>query len=307
MKGPVYRIYREGSPHHVFTRGIGGAVIFYSTEDCIYYLTLYSCLAREYGIKVRGFSIMPNHTHSNEEAASLDTFRSFHGDLSSQFTVGYNLCHKRSGKLFDSPFGYSAKTVGKKVRDNLCYIANNAVVGKLAPDILSYRWNLLPYFNNDHPFSERIDLSQASRSVRRAVDRVKHFRAHEQPLDYIRQEWIFRDLSNEERKQITDYIIARYHCLDYTAMTEFYKGSFQLAIESFRANSGSEHDIPEDYENYGIYAQMLRLAEKNGIDLVHCNFQTAERKTVNSLSSLFREYGFPSRQIDRFLQKGSGR
>ena len=303
MKGPVYRVYRDGFPHHVYTKGINGNVIFYATEDCIFYLTLYSCLARKYRMTVRGFTIMPNHTHSDEEAGSLKAFRSFHDELNSKFTVGYNQGHGRRGPLLITPFGFAAKTVGKKIRDNLCYLANNAVVGKLVPDVMSYRWSLLPYYNNDHPFSEKIVLSRSSRALRRAVKMVRYFRSRELPLDYIRQGLIMRPLNPKERKQITDLIIAQYNFLDYAAMMSFYGDSFQRAIESFRANSGSENDIPEDYENYGYYAQMIRLSEKRGIDLSHWDPEKEDPRVLRQLVSLFREYGIPPRPINRFLHQ----
>ena len=305
MKGPVYRVYRDGFPHHVYSKGINGNVVFYAVEDRIFYLTLYACLARKYGITVRGFTIMPNHTHSDEEARREKVFRSFHDELNSKFTVGYNRQHNRQGPLLKAPFGFAAKTVGKKIRDNLCYIANNPVVGKVVSDVMSYRWSLLPYYNNDHPFSEKIVLSRSSRAVRRAVKLVNYFRSSELPLDYLRQELIMGSLNAEEREQITDRIISQYNCLDYNAMSAFYGGSFLRAVETFRANSGSEYDVPEDYENYGYYAQMIRLAEKRGIDLSQWNPAKEDPRVIRSLLNLFREYGFPSRQIDRFLQKGA--
>ena len=303
MKGPVYRVYRDGFPHHVYSKGIDGNIVFYATEDCIFYLTLFSCLARKYRMTVRGFTIMPNHTHSDEEAKNEKSFRAFHDELNSKFTVGYNRRHNRQGPLLKAPFGFAAKTVGKKIRDNLCYIANNPVVGRLTLDVMSYRWSLIPYFNNDHPFSEKIVLSRSSRALRRAVKMVNYFRSRELPLDYLRQELIMGSLNAGERKQITDRIISQYNCLDFAAMSAFYGGSFLRAVETFRANSGSEHDIPEDYENYGCYAQMIRLAEKIGFDLSRWNPAKEDPRDVNKLVNCFREYGFPSRQIDRFLQK----
>ena len=306
MRRPAYRIFREGVPHHVFVRSIGGSMMFYSTEDCIFYVTLYACLARKYHASVLGFSLMPNHAHSCESALDRQAFRSFHDELNSKFTIGYNELHDRKGPLLESPFGFAAKTVGKKIRDNLCYIANNAIVGKLSPDILSYRWNLLSYYLSDHPFSEKLVLRDASAPMRRAVTHVNYFRKHGIPLNGARQSLIYRGLDKEERRQILDYIISRYNCLDYPSMIAYYNGSFEQACISFRANSGSEHDIAEDYENYGIYVRMLQLAEKNGIDLKHCNFTRMNPETIGRLEFVFQHEGFPQRQIDRFLCKGGG-
>ena len=299
MKGKAYRIYRPGCPHHVYWRGDGGRVIFYSVEDCLCFFTLYSCLARKYGILVRGFCMMPNHIHTNEQAPCSQSFISFHGVLNSRFTVLYNREHDRSGPLFESPFGFAAKTVGKRVRDNLCYIANNPVVGNLAGDIDSYRWNLLAYNCSDHPFSEKIALSRASRKLRRAVEKVRYFRARNLPLDYVRISQIFGELNSWDRNRLSDYVVAQYNFLDYDAMASFYGKTFKQAILSFR--SGSEHDIPEDFENYGNYQQMILIARNEGISLSKCNFRKIDEGLLARLVCIFRSRGFPERQIERFL------
>ena len=299
--GKGYRVYREGYPHHTFTRGIDGNVIFYSTADCLYFTTLYCCLARRYGISPMAFSIMPNHVHSNERAPGKRQFLLFHSRLNSEFSHGYNEAHGRAGALLDPEFGYAAKTVGKRIRDNLCYIANNATVGKLCDDILKYRWNLLAYRESDHPFSEKIVLRRSSRALQRAVRLVRYFRDGDVPMTYVRQEVVMKGLNAGERQQLTDFIIVQYNCLDYRAMESFYQGSFTQACLSFRANSGSEYDIPEDYEDYSIYREMNRLARNRGVDLEHGAFETMHPDVIASLVRLYQMKGFPVRQIRRFL------
>ena len=299
--GKAYRIYREGFPHHTFTRGKDGNVIFYSTADCLFFTTLYSCLARRYRISVRGFTIMPNHVHSNESSPDKETFLLFHSRLNSEFTLEYNRIRGRNGQLMEERFGYAAKTAGKRIRDNLCYIANNAYVGKLSDDVLGYRWNLIAYRLSDHPFSEKIDLKHSSRTMKRAVAKVLYFRRKDLPMTYIRQHTVMEGLSARERKQIIDYIISKYNCLDYQAMEVYYQDSFENALLSFKANSGSEHDIPEDFENYGIYARMIRLANEKGIDLGHVCLENTDPNIILRLANIFRIKGFPMRQIRRFL------
>lgn len=296
-----HRFFREGFPHHTYTRGRNGNVLFYSKADCIYFLTLYFCLARKYGITVLAFCEMPNHFHSSEQAPRRQTFLLFHGLLNSEFAREYNNEHSRSGPLFDTPFGYAAKAAGKKIRDNLCYIANNPVVGNLCKDILDFRWNLLAYRESDHPFSEEIVLRRATRAMKRALAKVKYFREKDLPLTYARQRTVMKGLDEKERQQILDFIISRYNGLNYVAMESFYQDSFQQACLSFRANSGSEHDIPEDYEDYRNYTKMIRLMEKLGIDLTQKYCEALDIATVHKLTRRFQSYGFPARQIRRLL------
>ena len=223
------------------------------------------------------------------------------GEALRDFSHGYNEAHGRAGALLDPEFGYAAKTVGKRIRDNLCYIANNATVGKLFDDILKYRWNLLAYRESDHPFSEKIVLRRSSRALQRAVRLVRYFRDGDVPMTYVRQEVVMKGLNAVERQQLTDFIIVQYNCLDYRAMESFYQGSFTQACLSFRANSGSEYDIPEDYEDYSIYREMNRLARNRGVDLEHGAFETMPPDVIASLVRLYQMKGFPVRQIRRFL------
>ena len=303
MKGPAYRTYRDGFPHHTYTRAINSFIVFYSEEDCIFYLTLYACLARRYKIRTLAFNIMPNHTHSEEEARDKESFLLFHDELNAFFAREYNSRHQRSGPLWDSPFGFSAKTVGKRIRETTCYIANNPVTGHLAKEVLSFRWSLLPYYKDRHPFSEKIVLRNASRPLRRAVDRVNHFRKHDLPLTYLRQDLIFKDLQKEERNQVIDYILSSYNFLDYDAMLSYYGGSFERAILSFRTHAGSEHDIPEDFEDYSVYVKMMGILRKRGVSRKDCNFENLPATQIQKWAALFREFGFRPKQIDRFLHR----
>ena len=244
---------------------------------------------------------MPNHTHSEEEARDKESFLLFHDELNALFTQEYNRQHHRTGPLWDSPFGYAAKTVAKRIRDTTCYIANNPVAGKLVKDILSSRWSLLPYYKNNHPFSEKIVLRHASRPLRRAVDLVNHFRRRNLPLTYLRQSLIFKGLQEEERAQVIDRILSLYNFLDYKAMLAYYGGSFEQACLSFRTHSGSDHDIPDDYDDYSVYIQMMGILKRRGVKLEDCNFETLPAAQIRKWTSLFREFGFRPKQIDRFL------
>ena len=302
-----YRTYHEGSTHHVFCKAIGGNIIFYSVQDCIFYITLYYHLARKYGIITRAFSIMPNHIHSNEQAPSRKAFVDFHRDLNREFTITYNAEHKRSGTLFMKPFGFAPKTVGKKIRENIAYIVNNAVAGNLADDLDEYRWNLMAYRNTSYPFSSKIALNKASNRLRRSVKMLKYYYSCGLPLTYDRQRVLFKNLSSEEAGQLTDLIISIHNCLDYKAIGRLYNGDVENAALSARTNNGSEHDIPDDYEDYSDYTAMMRIARDNGVDLKTCNFETMPSKELKKLSDIFRYSGFSNKQIRKFLHLGSGK
>ena len=131
-----YRFFKAGVPHHVYVKAENSFILFYTQEDVILYFTLYSSLARKYGIRALSFCIMPNHIHSVEIAPDKKSFLKFHAQLGSILTKEYNLRHNRKGKLLASPFGYAPKTVTKRIRDAVCYVANNPVAGGLSDSIV---------------------------------------------------------------------------------------------------------------------------------------------------------------------------
>lgn len=241
------RILKEGYPCHVYSKGYGGMMVFYSIADCLFYITLYSCLSRKYHIRTNAFSLMPNHMHSQQVVVSRQVFTAFNQELLSLFTRGYNIQHGRSGELFQKPFGSAPKIGGKSIKNNLSYINNNGAAGKLSKGVLDYRWNLMAYYDTDYPFSEKIVLNQASKRMRWAMRYVLELHGKNRPLDYRIQAMLFKGLNAKERKQLIDFIVVQYNFLDYSAITKHF-GSFERALIAMDANTGSEYDIIEEWE-----------------------------------------------------------
>jgi len=242
MRKGSYREFRPGVIHHVFVKAINGMMLFYSREDLLFFLTLYSCLARKYKITVRAFCIMPNHIHSCESAEDRESFLKFHSHLESVFAREYNRRHHRSGPVFQQQFGYAPKVVAKKVRDNISYIANNPVVGKLAGNVLEYRWNLLAYYNCKYPYS----TNKGSRALRHSKEMVRCIHKSSRPLVYPLLDRLYQRLKQAEQQCLTDYIVSLYNFIDYTSLLNFYNHDFKQMVFALNANSGSEYDIPED-------------------------------------------------------------
>ena len=309
--GKEYRRYRDGSVHHVYSKAVDGNIIFYSVKDCIFYLTLYYHLARRYGIKTLAFCIMPNHVHSNEKAPSRDDFILFHCRLNSEFSQGYNAQHKRKGALFAKSFGFAPKVVAKRVRDSIAYVVNNPFVGNLSKNIEEYRWNLMAYRNTDHPFSEKIRMNKASYRLRRSLSILKYYHNKGIPLDYTCQKILFKGLSKKETAQLRDRIITMHNFLDYKAMAQFYQGDIEKAVTVISANSGSEYDIPEDFEDYSVYQLMIRMTQELGFDMETCNFEILSSEELTRLIEKFSFAGFSVKQIRKYLHLsldwGSGR
>lgn len=299
------RIFKEGYPCHVYSKGYGGMMVFYSIADCLFYITLYSCLSRKYHIRTNAFSLMPNHTHSQQVVVSRQVFTAFNQELLSLFTRGYNIQHGRSGELFQKPFGSAPKIGGKSIKNNLSYINNNGAAGKLSRGVLDYRWNLMAYYDTDYPFSEKIVLNQASKRMRWAMRYVIELHGKNRPLDYRIQAMLFKGLNAKERKQLIDFIVVQYNFLDYSAITKHF-GSFERALIAMDANTGSEHDIKEDWEDFSEYRSMIEVCRQAGYNMESINFKLMKKEELFGLVILLSSVTKDKRKIFRFLHMDSG-
>ena len=298
------RNFKEGIPQHVYVRGIGGGIIFYSLEDCVFYITLYFCLSRKHGIVTYAFSLMPNHAHSQQKAGSLKSFTDFNKELLSKFAQTYNLRHSRHGPLFDKPFGSAPKSTGKLIKSNISYICNNGAEGKLSKGILDYRWNMVAYCTNSNPFSERKPERSSSRRFLRAMKLVRYCRRTLSPLDYKLQETVYKGLDHSEKKQILDLILTEYNVVDQEGMVVLF-GSLDNALTAMETNCGSEHDIKEDWDNYSVYRSMIQCVSREGMDIRTLNFESMDEKGLKQLRRhLKKETGASEKQLDKFLHMG---
>ena len=295
------RNYKEGVPQHVYFRGKGGGIIFYCVQDCIFYLTLYTCLAEKHGIITTAFTLMPNHSHAQQNAASRESFIAFNSEFSSTCTLEYNKWHNRRGELFDKPFGSSCKPTGKLVKSNISYICNNGAEGKLSNGILDYRWNLMAYFEDSSPFSEKIRRDRISKRLRDSLKMVDFCRNAGKPLGYNTQAFIFRKLDKKERKQLIDYILTKYNPIDYGGI-ELVFGSFEKALAGMEVNCGAEHDLKEDWDDYSVYARLGVAVAKRGIQLQGINFEGMDPTMLADLRAfLKRMTNATEKQLDKYL------
>lgn len=289
------RIYADGVPQHVYAKGIDGCVIFYNVMDTIYFITLYYCLSKKHGIITTAFGVMPNHFHAQQNAGSRPAFSSFNQELISKFVLGYNRWHDRAGALFE-PYGSVPKLVAKTIRNNISYINNNGPVGRLSSGVLDYKWNLLSFFK-----SKNTDDSQCSKAYKKAVKLTDYHQKHLDPLPYETQVRLYSHLAAEEKNMLIDHILEKYTVIDYAAMIRYY-GSYEKAILAMDANCGSEPEMQEDWEDYSVYREMIRIIGSKGIDTQHLNFEAMDPDT---LACLARELACipkaTAKQVRRFL------
>lgn len=276
MQGRGNRIFKEGSAHHLYLKALKGNVLFYRTEDYIFFLTLLSVLARRYGIHIEALCIMFNHIHMFVRAADVKVFKAFCRDLQSIFSTGYNKEYQLKGKLMMRS-GYAPKSSRKSILSCLIYIVNNPVAGYLTKAALKYKWNLLPYFQSDHPFSEKLNKSRDRLRTREAARMVDYCYKEGKPLNYAIQRSIFRDLTSKEKLTVTDYIVSLYNPIDKESFLRRF-GDWKTAMTAIDSTTGADHDIQEKWEDYSVYLAMLKQCLRLRIRPERINTMEKEEK-----------------------------
>jgi hypothetical protein len=289
---------------HIYQNTPEGSLLFYTVADFLVYFTVFCVSARKHGITVLGTCPMFDHLHDLLEADSRKEVSSFIGDYSRQYANLFNPTINHSGMVFNPGFGCAVKSGDKSIRTACSYLYNNPGEKGLCKRPQDYRWTFLAYAVSDHPFSDRIVLSKASRPFRRALKEVDCFRKQDKPLTYIILERVFRDLENREKSQLTDYIISKYNCIDYDRLISFY-GSYDKMCLAFASNQGSEYDINEVFERGGhnVYPAISSTLLKGfGLKSVKDIFRMSPADQEDLARRLFYETSAQDWQIRKYFR-----
>ena len=298
MKGRSNRFFRKGSPHHLYLKALQGNVLFYRTEDYIFFLTLVYVLARRYGIEIEALCIMFNHVHLFVKAVDETVFRSFCRDLQSIFSVGYNKEYHLAGRLMMRS-GYAPKSIRKSIITCLTYIVNNPVAGHLTNRAVEYKWNLLAFFQSSHPFSEKLVKRRSRLRLRDAARIVDNCFREGKHLNYAVLRHVFKSLTLREKHSIADYIVNLYNPIDKKAFLKRF-GDWETAILAIDSTTGAEHDIQEAWDDYSVYLRMLKLCLRWGIKPEQLgDLESAERLRLKEALSGVK--GVTPEQVRRFL------
>lgn len=258
MTAKKRKVIPGGVAVHVFQRANRGFVVFYTTKDSLVFFTILCILSVRHKVRVLGLCIMHNHIHILLEDVTSVKVADFMRDLGSWFTKVYNRRHGLSGNL-SGAYGVSVKDGGKAIRTALAYVNNNPVEGRMCLRAEEWRWNFIAYAGSEHPYSEKTVTSRATAGMRRAIKKVEYFRAAQRPLLYERLDELLDSLNVKEKRQLVDFIVRKYSCVDYGRAVSFY-GSYEKMVEAFSFNTGSEYDIDEpfDHSSGQAYGKMAR-------------------------------------------------
>lgn len=287
-------------PVHIYMKGKDGQGLFYSTADCLFFTTLFSVLVRKARIQTLAFCIMFNHVHALLRFPDTESQKAFVTRLVQSFVREYNEEYRRTGPMFLHSYGRARKKTAKQVRSCIAYIGNNPVAGRLCHRAAEYRWNLSAYSRERHPYSASVNLAESRHPVRRAI-RFAHvlFRTG-RPLTYNAQRQIFHALTGEERKSVLDRILSLYNMLDYASWEHLF-GSRDRAFLAMESNTGTEYDLPEDWEDYSKYRDMLRIARADVLKDGRYVEDLSPSETSYLARSIKLRLNASDRQVEKFL------
>lgn len=289
---------------HAFIKGINGFGIFYRLEDLLVFFTLVSVIASRMGLTVLAFCPMFNHIHFLFKEISLTELRSFVHRITTAFVREYNTRYERTGPLFKSPFGYSLKKGVKIIMGCVAYVFNNPVAGKIVRTAMEYRWNLLAYHDNPHPFSNKLRKDHCRNVMRVALRKVDYFYNKGKHLSYNVLKNLFHGLDKDESNQLIDYIIFKYNFLAFKDLEELYDG-FGKMITAVESNAGSEFDLEDEYGDHSCYLEMLSIVKAFGYKGSSLNFEKLSEKSKDRLFwTLKNQTHANSSCINKFLHRG---
>ena len=261
----------QGSIIHCYQRSLDGFILFYTVSDCLVFYSLVCLAARRNGIRILKLCLMVEHYHLVVAAPSLEALTEFIRYFTSGFAKAQNREMGRSGPLFESPFGCAVKRKEKEIRSALIYVDNNPVERFICGQAEQYRWNFLAYSGSEHPFSQPIIRYRASKYLRQALEAIDTLVSSEKPLNYQFLYYQFRNLGQEEKNAVTDYIISRFNEIDYDAAFRYF-GGYGNALTAIHATTGSDYEIKESFSGRDdrVYSKIAVLARKlTGIQDIH--------------------------------------
>lgn len=304
------RRFRYGCVHHVYQRPVEGIVLFHTRRDFLVFLTIFFSVKQKHRVRILGVCPMVDHLHGALEAETKEDLSAFVQEYTSKFVKEYNYSLDRSsGRLFPRRFGCAPKRDDKKARTAISYVYNNAPERKLCNRAVEYQWNLLAYALDRYPFSEPIDLTKRSGAMRKAMSIVRAFHRKGCFLGYAVLGRLFKDLSRKEMLQLTDFILSTYCDVDFERATSFY-GSYDEMIIAIDSNTGSEHDIQEEWVGNTdmVYAQMGRLLRwKTGSADLKAILKLPEEKRRELCDYLVSQADYNRRQVEKYLQLPNNR
>lgn len=135
------RIHLPGIPQHVIQRGVDRLPVFFSDEDCQFYLDWLGEYLQKRHIELHAYCLMTNHVHLLLSSPSADALGGLMQDLGRRYVQYVNRTYRRSGGLWQGRYKASFVQSERYLLSCMRYVELNPVRAGMVGAPGDYRWS----------------------------------------------------------------------------------------------------------------------------------------------------------------------
>ncbi len=137
----MQRLIINNASYHIMVRGNQKQITFVEEEDFAKYLDLLRHYKREYGFKLYGYCLMPNHVHLILEVEDgIDLSKIMQG-LNQAYTLWFNKKYEKVGHLWQGRYKSMVIQKNKYMLDCLEYVELNPIRANISKSPFDYPWS----------------------------------------------------------------------------------------------------------------------------------------------------------------------
>jgi putative transposase len=135
------RIHITGVPQHVIQRGVDRQPVFFSDDDCRFYLDWLGEYASKRNIALHAYCLMTNHVHLLLYAPTVDALGGLMQDMGRRYVQYVNRTYRRSGGLWQGRYKASHVQSERYLLACMRYVELNPVRADMVLAPGEYRWS----------------------------------------------------------------------------------------------------------------------------------------------------------------------
>jgi putative transposase len=148
------RIHLFGVPQHVIQRGVDRQPVFFSDEDCQFYLEWLGAYAKNRSIELHAYCLMTNHVHLLLSSPSAEALGGLMQDMGRRYVQYVNRTYRRSGGLWQGRYQASFVQSERYLLTCMRYVELNPVRAGMVVAPGDYRWS--SYRSNALGFADQL-------------------------------------------------------------------------------------------------------------------------------------------------------
>jgi REP element-mobilizing transposase RayT len=134
------RLHEPGGYYHVMLRGNGGAAIFFTPQDRLFFYALLKEATSRFGCRFHAFCLMDNHVHLAVQVGEIALSKIVQ-NIAFRYTRKINSQQKRVGHLFQGRYKAILVDAQSYLLELVRYIHLNPVRAGLAGKPTEWRWS----------------------------------------------------------------------------------------------------------------------------------------------------------------------